>query len=217
MAADSLDDALGTVAGYARSLNHEIVQEYSTYDSRNNLLEGYLFEHSNGSRYNVHGIDRDEYLTVEYKFNLVGHLAEQFTDEQVERWATAPLAEKLADDEDPAVTAARAKIDVEYNEQLNEHTDELRDLVFSPQATHTVVETPNGTLVGFSVSARIFPYENGFTLREYNRATRTVAQLGLRAQHHLMAETDVLDDAQDPEDLEPLEEEDEEDGLRAFA
>jgi hypothetical protein len=161
-------------------------------DQEDGRTVGYVAERSSYN-YQVVGDVDQEFFKITFPYSLVNQLSGLMD----ERNARAVLAASgQSDDEDDEETEPAA-IQTEESpdelsrraalETLNNVTEENREafvyhlliILSSGSAAYSVQSTETGMVSGFTISTNMFPYGEGFGLREFDRDVQSVVNTGI--------------------------------------
>jgi hypothetical protein len=205
---DSFEQALGNVTECAETLGHDHNGFIELEDFRGAYSRGYRFRSFTGATYLVHGDPESRFMLVTYPESAIHRIASDLTESDVARLLETPQAERKAETEQPAITAARAKLDGAESGVVAEIKDRVETTLKSGRTLHEFRVTDNDVFAGFNVHRRIFPYDEQFSTREFNDAVREVSHVGIRATEVLMDELDdqgLLDSDYEVEEIETTE------------
>lgn len=200
MPLNSREEALAKITEYAESAQHSHHGQFSwESDIHNNSVKGYAFKNSNGAVYRVYGPADQKYMTVSYEFDLISHIAQQFSEEDIRRYIDTPVAYSTTENEDEAIVATRAFLDSIESEEMDTLVQNTFERISTTETDYELQWTENESLRRFFVHRKVFPYHEGFTINSYTNAVRSVTTIGVKAARSCLAQIDISDLEPEPE------------------
>jgi hypothetical protein len=155
---------------------------------RNSRTVGFVAERTSYT-YQVVGSPDTEFFNVTFPYSLVTQLAglidEPAAREILEATATrdGETGERADGEDAPDLTtrAALAALDDVSEENREAFLYHLVLVLSSGRAAYSLEHTESGMLSGFTVSTRMFPFEAGYGLREFDRNVQSVVNAGIGA------------------------------------
>lgn len=167
-------DATETIREYVNLIGDDIQNEFVQDSSGGEIVVG--FKASHGSYYyNVVGDPGTHYFRIEFPFHIPQDLGSLLTDD---------LAEQIVDDaDDDGETAISTLAAYEILERMSDENKEkfqyeLMNVLSSTDTGYEFSTTESGTIIGFDVTRRIFPWEDDFSLTEFNHSVQSVINSG---------------------------------------
>ncbi len=180
-------DALGDVASYALSVDDSILGDYK-YQTPAGLTHALTFER-NGHQYDVRAPASKRYFAVDYLFRLSSrfedHLQENPEDvdsildtNEVNWGEDVELTQ-----EDRVQAAAKIHISSISEENLGAVTDELTQRMTQVNCQHDWLWTGDDNQIwdGIRVTRRIYPFEDDFSVRDFDQAVIDTISVGYSA------------------------------------
>lgn len=173
--------------------------------------EGVVCSHG-ASRYVIVGGSSNKYFSIIYPSFIIQSIAsnldeetvddllqEYDEDDLVQEMDDFEVAERIEEDEIPddledemitgeAHLAAREWLDSLDDELQQEIRFHLMDRLSDSSVAFTVFPESGETVYGFQVARKVFPYEEAFTLQEFNQSVQAVVSVGVDG-HNFLAKT----------------------------
>ncbi|GGL44581.1 hypothetical protein GCM10009037_29980 [Halarchaeum grantii] len=202
------EGALGTVTGYAQSIEHTFVGEIDSWtDGEGRDCTAYHFKNEAGISYVVYGHPETNYLTITSHYDLLNAVREQMSERDVKEWVEHDVAYQSQTPEgqgsEAAETiAARAVLDSVDRETMGEAADAIVDLVHTDRTSFTIRQSENGSVLHYAVIRRVFPYDT-LTIREFADTARTVTRRRQKAYRTFFSTIDLPEfNVEEPEESE---------------
>lgn len=201
---EQFEEVLDNLSRYVQKINDEITAESVegiaeiTYHGEQIELTGHRCIHG-AHIYTVAGHPEIEYFNIGYLISLAQNIGNRLPDGIVQRLVTDLDGVELED--------ARYQAGVQLLDQVQRQSmDSFKlglFLIASNTSTATTLENNDeGSLLAYSVSKKIFPYQEDFTISDFEEAAQTVVSTGSRARSVLARGIHLNVDQERPERTE---------------
>lgn len=162
------------------------VVDHAVDGDRGTRTVGFIAERTSYT-YQVIGSPDTAFFNVTFPYSLVNQLSGLIEDEQAREILAAgeEAPEVDAQEFDDATSeelsrrAALAALDRVSQENREAFLYHLVLILSSGQAAYSLQNTDSGMVSGFTVSTKMFPFEDGFGLREFDRNVQAVVNTGI--------------------------------------
>lgn len=182
-------DAVESVRHCINCIGDEVQEEYVTDSSGGEIVVGYQATHGSYV-YNVVGEPGRHYFNVEFPFSIPHDLGSLLTEE-----TALEIVDDgdLDGDTDVTTLAAYEILEQMSQENREKFRYELTTVLSSTDTAFTLRATDSGAITGFDISRRVFPYDEDFSLTEFNHSVQTVINSGNSAVQFVATAFDFED------------------------
>lgn len=196
-------DALGQVASYALSVDDSIRGDYK-YPTSSGLTHGLMLERES-HQYSVRAPASKRYFGVDYILRLSTEFEEYLQSEPGEVDAILEANQIVLEENTPEnrlKAAANAHVDSVEDEQIEAVTGHVAEQMTQVNCQHDWLWTGEDNQIwdGIRVTRRIYPYEDGFSVRDFDQAVIDTISVGYSVTATI---SDQLDLSIDIEEEEP--------------
>jgi hypothetical protein len=178
-----LDDALDEAKDKAEQLGDEVGEEIEGETGTGDVAKGFRSNHGTHT-YIVAGATAWEHIVVRYPFNLDNAIAI--------RKATGgtPGNQQTTEITEQDIKSAQVDLDEKLSNQndadLREFRLNLLQILCREGCALDLNTTKPHYVHGFDLDKKIFIYEDGMTISEYENAVQTIVNLGLAGKEYLL-------------------------------
>lgn len=174
------------------------------------------------SQYFIVGTTEDRYFSIIFPSYIIESIALNLSEDTVddllgeyneeeltEQFEDLELTQKINEDdisndfEDEGLSgkpylAAKEWLDSLDEELCREIRFHLRDRLSDASVAYTVFPEKEETIYGFQVERKVFPYEDEFTLGEFNHSVQAVVSIGVNGHNFLGKTFDISEELSAP-------------------
>lgn len=200
---EEVHETLGKLAGYVRDIGDRI-----THAHAEGVLKGTPNEEigplefrghrciSNDEVYYIAAHPEVRYVTVVYYLSFTENVARELSHEHAE--AILEEAELDVHGSDPRMLAATYLLQSIDQAEVQSFKSYFRIAVGGENYLTTLNTSESGALEGYSLQHLIFPYEDSFSIKEFNDAVTTIVSSGMRSAEIVRRNLHLLSEDEDP-------------------
>lgn len=132
--------------------------------------------HHGDYKYLLHGSPDDQYFTIGFPFSIVNNVGEILDESSAKE--ILPDGKEVDEDESITTLAAYDILEGMSSENRQKFQYHLTQELSTTDTSFRIRHTDSGAITGFDVYREIFPYEEEFSLAEFNHSVQTVVNTG---------------------------------------